>query len=80
MNLPTETRTNGCNAGLWTDSVTTSIGTLTPSCRHTGYTGTSITILPEAKRALVLLTNRVPPKDEHSLTDLRKILNRYLTP
>ena len=80
MNLPTEMRTNGCNAGLWTDSVTTSIGTLTPSCRHTGYTGTSITILPEAKRALVLLTNRVHPKDEHSLSDLRKTLNGYLTP
>ena len=80
MNLPVETRTNGCNAGLWTDSVTTSMGTLTPSCRHTGYTGTSVTVLPEAERAVILLTNRVHPKDEHSLTALRKILNGYLTP
>lgn len=80
MNLPAETRVNGCNAGLWTDSVTTSIGTLTPSCRHTGYTGTSVTVLPEAKRALVLLTNRVHPKDEHNLSALRRILNGYLTP
>lgn len=80
MNLPIETRLNGCNAGLWTDSVTTSMGTLTPSCRHTGYTGTSVTILPEAKRAIILLTNRVHPKDEHSLTALRRILNKYLTP
>ncbi len=80
MHLPAETRANGCNAGLWTDSVTTSTGELTPSCRHTGYTGTSVTVLPEAKRALVLLTNRVHPKDEHNLSALRRILNGYLTP
>ena len=80
MNLPAETRINCCNAGLWTDSVTTSSGVLTPSCRHTGYTGTSITILPNERRALVLLTNRVHPKDEHNLGALRKALNAMLTP
>ena len=80
MNLPAETRVSGCNAGLWTDSVTTSAGILTPSCRHTGYTGTSITILPDERRALILLTNRVHPKDEHSLSALRKALNAMLTP
>jgi CubicO group peptidase (beta-lactamase class C family) len=80
MNLPADTRANACNAGLWTDSVTTSSGTATLSCRHTGYTGTSITILPDEQRALVLLTNRVHPKDEHNLGALRKALNALLTP
>ena len=80
MNLPLETRRNGCHAGLWTDSVTTSAGTRTPSCRHTGYTGTSVTILPDEQRALILLTNRVHPKDEHNLAPLRKKLNELLTP
>ena len=80
MNLPADTRANACNAGLWTDSVTISSGTTTLSCRHTGYTGTSITILPDEQRALVLLTNRVHPKDEHNLGALRKALNALLTP
>lgn len=80
MNLDEETRIKGCNAGLWTDSVTTSTGIETPSCRHTGYTGTSVTILPKEKRALVLLTNRVHPKDEHNLAALRRALNAMLTP
>ena len=80
MNLDDETRIKGCHAGLWTDSVTTSTGLETPSCRHTGYTGTSVTILPKEKRALVLLTNRVHPKDEHNLAALRKALNALLTP
>ena len=80
MNLPADTRANACNAGLWTDSVTTSSGTATLSCRHTGYTGTSITILPNERRALVLLTNRVHPRDEHNLGALRKALNALLIP
>lgn len=80
MNLPADTRANACNAGLWTDSVTTSAGMQTASYRHTGYTGTSVTILPEEKRAVILLTNRVHPKDEHSLAALRKALNAMLTP
>ena len=80
MHLPADTRTNACNAGLWTESVTTSAGTPTPSCRHTGYTGTSVTILPEQQRALILLTNRVHPKDEHNLAALRRALNAMLIP
>ena len=80
MNLPADTRANACNAGLWTDSVTTSSGTATLNCRHTGYTGTSITILPDERRALILLTNRVHPKDEHNLGTLRKALNALLIP
>ena len=80
MNLPADTRANACNAGLWTDSLTTSSGTATLSCRHTGYTGTSVTILPDEQRALVLLTNRVHPKDEHNLGALRKALNALLIP
>ncbi len=80
MNLTDETRIKGCNAGLWTDSVTTSSGIETPSCRHTGYTGTSVTVLPKEKRAVILLTNRVHPKDANSLTALRKELNALLTP
>lgn len=80
MNLSMESRKIGCNAGLWTDSVSTSMGTLTQSCRHTGYTGTSIAILPEYKRAVILLTNRVHPKDENSLGTLRKIINNALIP
>ena len=80
MNLSADTRANACNAGLWTESLTTSSGTATLSCRHTGYTGTSITILPNERRALVLLTNRVHPKDEHNLGALRKALNALLTP
>lgn len=80
MNLPADTRANACNAGLWTDSVTTSSGNATLSCRHTGYTGTSVTILPDEQRALVLLTNRVHPKDEHNLGALRKALNALLIP
>lgn len=80
MNLPVDTRANACNAGLWTDSLTTSSGTATLSCRHTGYTGTSVTILPDEQRALILLTNRVHPKDEHNLGALRKALNALLIP
>ena len=80
MNLPADTRANACNAGLWTDSVTTSSDTATLSCRHTGYTGTSVTILPDEQRALILLTNRVHPKDEHNLGALRKALNALLIP
>lgn len=80
MNLPMESREIGCNAGLWTDSVTTSMDTETMRCRHTGYTGTSITILPEYKRAVILLTNRVHPKDENGLGSLRKAVNNALVP
>lgn len=80
INLPMKSRELGCNAGLWTDSVTTSTQTETLRCRHTGYTGTSITILPEYKRAVILLTNRVHPKDENGLGSLRKAVNNALVP
>lgn len=80
MNLPMESREIGCNAGLWTDSVTTSTNKEVVRCRHTGYTGTSITILPEYKRAVILLTNRVHPKDENGLGSLRKAVNNALVP
>ena len=80
MNLPEKVRAQGCNAGLWTDSVETSTGELIQSCRHTGYTGTSVAILPTEKRAVVLLTNRVHPKDEHNLGALRRVINALLVP
>ena len=79
MQLPQNVRDRGCNAGLWTDTVATSVGNA-QRCRHTGYTGTSVTIMPQSGRALVLLTNRVHPKDEHSLGDLRRKLNEWLIP
>jgi CubicO group peptidase (beta-lactamase class C family) len=80
MSLPDEMRTKGCNAGLWTDSIATSTGAETLRCRHTGYTGTSITTLPELRRAVILLTNRVHPKDENGLGSLRKAVNNALVP
>lgn len=79
MQLPPEVRENGCQAGLWTDTVSTSMGEQ-QRCRHTGYTGTSVTIMPQSGRVVVLLTNRVHPKDEHSLADLRRKLNDWLIP
>ena len=80
MNLPQEVRAQGCNAGLWTDSIETSTGEQIQRCRHTGYTGTSVTILPTEKRAVVLLTNRVHPEDKHNLGTLRKVINALLVP
>ena len=41
---------------------------------HTGYTGTSITIDPESKIVVVLLTNRVHPHDKGSVVRLRAII------
>jgi CubicO group peptidase (beta-lactamase class C family) len=79
MQLPPKVRENGCQAGLWTDTVSTSYGEQ-QRCRHTGYTGTSVTIMPQLGRAVILLTNRVHPKDEHSLGDLRSKLNEWLIP
>ena len=79
MQLSPEIRANGCQAGLWTDTVITSTGEQ-QRCRHTGYTGTSVTIMPQSGRAVILLTNRVHPIDEHSLGDLRRKLNEWLIP
>ncbi|MDR3132799.1 MAG: serine hydrolase [Prevotellaceae bacterium] len=39
---------------------------------HTGYTGTSITIDPVSRTAVIILTNRVHPEDKGSLRRLRE--------
>ena len=90
MQLPTDIREKACNAGLWTDSVHIKASTLKRiqrdqprkkeylRCRHTGYTGTSITMIPETGSALILLTNRVHPKDKNNLGELRRKLNKQL--
>ena len=39
---------------------------------HTGYTGTSIAIDPQRKVAVIVLTNRVHPKDKGSVAPLRR--------
>lgn len=41
---------------------------------HTGYTGTSITIDPENKIGIILLTNRVHPEDKGSVNRLRGLI------
>ena len=41
---------------------------------HTGYTGTSITIDPDANTAVILLTNRAHPNDEGEVIRLRSII------
>jgi CubicO group peptidase (beta-lactamase class C family) len=79
MQLSPEVREKGCQAGLWTDTVSTSMGEQ-QRCRHTGYTGTSVTVMPQSGRAVILLTNRVHPKDENSLGDLRLKLNEWIIP
>ena len=38
---------------------------------HTGYTGTSMIVDPEAELCLIILTNRVHPKDKGNLNPLR---------
>ena len=80
MQLPLNVREAACYAGLWTDTIATSKGEEQVRNRHTGYTGTSVTIMPQSGRAVILLTNRVHPKDEHSLGKLRRLLNEWLIP
>ncbi|MDR0713383.1 MAG: beta-lactamase family protein [Bacteroidales bacterium] len=41
---------------------------------HTGYTGTAITLDPETGTAVILLTNRVHPKDRAGITRLYDIV------
>lgn len=41
---------------------------------HAGYTGTSITIDPDANTAVILLTNRVHPNDEGEVVRLRSLV------
>jgi CubicO group peptidase (beta-lactamase class C family) len=39
---------------------------------HTGFTGTSVWIVPEAKTAVIVLSNRVHPDDKGNATRLRR--------
>lgn len=41
---------------------------------HNGYTGTSIVIDPDNGVSVILLTNSVHPKDEHSVAQLRSLV------
>lgn len=41
---------------------------------HTGYTGTSIVIDPDNDISIILLSNRVHPKDEHNVSRLRSYI------
>lgn len=45
---------------------------------HTGYTGTSIVIDLESKTAIVLLTNRVHPKDKGAVGRLRALVSNIV--
>jgi CubicO group peptidase (beta-lactamase class C family) len=63
--------------GWDTRTETSSSGTLfgPRSFGHTGYTGTSIWVDPDARLAAVLLTNRVHPNDEASLAKFRPLFH-----
>ncbi len=39
---------------------------------HTGYTGTSMVVVPEQNKALIILTNRVHPYDKGGVNGLRR--------
>jgi CubicO group peptidase (beta-lactamase class C family) len=55
------------------DSITSYTGTLfgpNTYC-HTGYTGTSMIVDPDEELCLIILTNRVHPKDKGNLNPLR---------
>lgn len=80
MQIPLEVRQRGCYAGLWTDTVSTSTGEVLSRSRHTGYTGTSVSLIPQSGRAVILLTNRVHPNDEHNLGNLRRQLDEWIIP
>jgi len=41
---------------------------------HTGYTGTSMTLDPETKTAVIILTNRVHPDDKGAVNRLRDVV------
>ena len=41
---------------------------------HTGYTGTSVVIDPEQDLSVILLSNAVHPRDEHSMVRLRTLV------
>jgi len=81
MSLPDSVRTAACNAGLWSDDESTdSHGAPLTVLRHTGYTGTSITLYPDYQRAVILLTNRVHPTDVGNLSSLRKAVSDTFLP
>lgn len=81
MSLPDTTRTAACQAGLWLDDEDTdSHGAPLTLLRHTGYTGTSITLFPDRQRAVILLTNRVHPTDTGSLNTLRTAVRAVFSP
>ena len=81
MSLPDTTRTAACHAGLWLDDEgTDSHGAPLALLRHTGYTGTSITLYPDCQRAVILLTNRVHPTDTGSLNALRAAVRAVFCP
>lgn len=81
MSLPDSVRTTACNAGLWSDDESTdSQGAPLTVLRHTGYTGTSITLYPDYNRAVILLTNRVHPTDIGNLSSLRRAVNAVFVP
>ena len=45
---------------------------------HTGYTGTSLVIDLDTQTAIVLLTNRVHPSDEGSVSRLRALVSNIV--
>ena len=55
------------------DSITSYTGTLfgPETYCHTGYTGTSMIVDPDAELCLIILTNRVHPRDKGNLNPLR---------
>jgi CubicO group peptidase (beta-lactamase class C family) len=67
----------GSTRALGWDCSPTWMGTLRSSRAfgHTGYTGTSIMVDPERKLFVVLLTNRVWPDDNASITPTRVLLH-----
>ncbi|NOY76843.1 MAG: beta-lactamase family protein [Calditrichaeota bacterium] len=45
---------------------------------HTGYTGTSVVIDPPTQTVVILLTNRVHPKDRGSVVQLRSLVSNVV--
>ncbi len=45
---------------------------------HTGYTGTSVVIDPATQTVVILLTNRVHPKDKGSVVQLRSLVSNVV--
>ncbi len=62
------------------DSTLTYLGThpVEGTYGHTGYTGTSMVISPKQRKAVIILTNRVHPKDEGGVARLRRKITDWL--